>query len=217
MEIFERTLQDGLRRVLDLVGTKDTRQVTANAGQVLREVHIRDRFRLSLVRLGRRHLMAVIPLLDSPQPPSYPGRAMSLDLNVTIVIVLALFLVPLLFLNILVFRPFLKLFDERHERLEGSVKRAEEMLERAEEQARTFSERIKVATAKGLEVRNEMRTKAQKEMNAKLEAERGKLAEKLAGALKELEGKRSKALSDIQGEAHKIAEATASKLLGRAL
>ncbi|MEM7676182.1 MAG: ATP synthase F0 subunit B [Myxococcota bacterium] len=142
---------------------------------------------------------------------------MSLDLNVTLVIVLALFLVPVLFLNLLVFKPFLKLFDERHERLEGSVKRAEEMLERAEEQARTFSERIKVATAKGLEVRNEMRSKAQAQMNAKLEAERGKLAQKLTGALKELEGKRTKAMGDIKGEAQKIAEATASKLLGRAL
>ena len=142
---------------------------------------------------------------------------MSLDLNVTYVLVLALFLVTLIFLNTLVFKPFLKLFEERHERLEGSVKRAEAMLERAEEQAKTFADRIKVATAKGVEARNDIRAKAQAEMNGRLDQARGQLSAKLAEAMTELETKRGEAMSKIGGEARKIAEATAEKLLGRAL
>lgn len=142
---------------------------------------------------------------------------MSLDLNVTYVLVLALFLVPLVFLNALVFGPFLKLFEERHERLEGAVERAEAMLERAEEQARTFADRIKVATAKGLEARNEIRAAAQTKMNARLEAEKAKLHEKLGAAMKDLEGKRTAAMADIDQRAQQIAEVTAAKLLGRSL
>ena len=49
---------------------------------------------------------------------------MSLDLDVTYIIVLALFLVPVVFLNGIVFKPFMALFEERHERLEGAVERA---------------------------------------------------------------------------------------------
>ena len=142
---------------------------------------------------------------------------MSLDLNVTYVLVLALFLVPLIFLNTLVFSPFLKLFEERHERLEGSVKRAEAMLERAEEQAKTFADRIKVATAKGLEARNDIRARAQAEMNARLDEQRTKCATKLEGAMKELDTKRTEAMGNIEARAQKIAEVTAAKLLGRSL
>ena len=142
---------------------------------------------------------------------------MSLDPNVTFFFVLALFLVTLIFLNLYVFRPFLKLFEERHERLEGSVQRAEAMLEKAEEQARTFSDRIKVATAKGLEARNEIRARAQGDMNARLDSERTQLGSKLADAMKELDQKRATALKDIEGRAQQIAEVTAAKLLGRPL
>ena len=142
---------------------------------------------------------------------------MSLDANVTYVFVLALFAVTAVFLNALVFKPFLQLFEERHERLEGSVKRAEAMLERAEEQAKTFADRMKVATAKGLEARNEIRSKAQAEMNGRLEQERTQLADKLAAAMKDLEQKRTEALGDIEAQAQQIAEMTAAKLLGRSL
>lgn len=142
---------------------------------------------------------------------------MSLDLNVTYVIVLGLFLVLLIFLNALVFKPFLKLFEERHERIEGSVKRAEQMLERAEEQAKTFADRIKVATQRGLEARNQIRAEAQASMNARLDEERAKLAAKLSEAKAELAAKRADALADVGTQAVQIAEITAQKLLGRAL
>ncbi len=142
---------------------------------------------------------------------------MSLDPNVTYWFVLALFLVTLTFLNVLLFRPFLKLFEERHERLEGSVRRAEAMLERAEEQAQTFADRIKVATAKGMEARNEIRARAQADMNARLDEERTKLGRKLSDAMTELDKKRATAMKDIEGRAQQIAEMTAAKLLGRPL
>ena len=140
---------------------------------------------------------------------------MSLDLDVTYIIVLALFLVPVVFLNGIVFKPFMDLFEERHERLEGAVDRAKDMLEEAQAEHRTFDEKIKVATARGLDVRDQIRAGAQDELNAKLSAEKARLADKLGGALAELEKKRREALADVHVEAEKIAELTASKLLGR--
>ncbi len=140
---------------------------------------------------------------------------MSLDLNVTYILVLVLFLIPLVFLNAILFKPFLKLFEERHERLEGAVVRAEGMLAQAEERAETFNEKIKVATARGIEKRNEIRTSARAEMDARIEEEKKVLAGKLEGALGEIEKKRREAHADIIVEAEKIAELTASKLLGR--
>lgn len=140
---------------------------------------------------------------------------MSLDLNVTYILVLVLFLIPLLFLNAILFKPFLKLFEERHERLEGAVVRAEGMLAQAEERAATFNEKIKVATSRGIEKRNEIRATARAEMDARIDEEKKALATRLEGALAEIEKKRREAHADIIVEAEKIAELTASKLLGR--
>lgn len=142
---------------------------------------------------------------------------MSLDINITYILVLALFLVPVLILNGILFRPFLRLFEERHEQLEGAVKRAEEMLDQAEERAKTFESKIQVATQKGIDARNEIRASATAEMNARIEAERKKLAEKLDAALADLEKKRREAMAEVTVEAEKIAHATASKLLGRGI
>ena len=142
---------------------------------------------------------------------------MSLDLNVSYIFVLVLFLIPLLILNAIVFRPFLKLFQERHERLEGALERAELMLEQAEAQAATFNERIKVATQRGIEKRNEIRTAAQQEMSERIQEEKTALATKLEGALGDIEKKRREAHADIVVQAEKIAELTASKLLGRGI
>lgn len=140
---------------------------------------------------------------------------MSLDINVTYILVLALFLLPVLILNDIVFRPFLQLFKERHERLEGDVKRAEEMLNQAERQARTFESKIQVATQKGIEARNKIRARAAADMNARLAHERQTLAKQTEEALAELDKKRRDALADVMVAAERIAHETASKLLGR--
>ncbi len=140
---------------------------------------------------------------------------MSLDINFTYILVLSLFLVPVLLLNGIIFRPFLKLFEERHEQLEGAVKRAEQMLDQAEERASTFQSKIQVATQRGIEARNALRTQAAREMSARLEKARLELAKKTETALHELEKTRREALADVMVEAERIAHATASKMLGR--
>ena len=142
---------------------------------------------------------------------------MAIDLDITFVIVLALFLIPLAVLNGIVFKPFLALFEERHERLEGVLVRADRMLEEAEKEAANFEERIKEAAAKGRERRDEIRSAARTEMAGEVETARGKAQDKLSGALTELETKRREALADVVVEAERIGELTASKLLGRSL
>jgi len=142
---------------------------------------------------------------------------MALDLDITYILVLALFLVPLVLLNGIVFRPFMELFAERHERLEGAVDRAEDMLEEAQAEADTFDARIKAATSQGIEARNKIRSETSAATNARVDEEKGKIAKKLEAAMAELDKKRREALADVHVEAEKIAESTASKLLGRSI
>lgn len=140
---------------------------------------------------------------------------MTLDLDFTYIVVLASFLVPLLILNGIVIGPFLRLFEERHEKLEGALDRAEEKLEQAARSAATFDERMKVATDAGLEKRAAVRAEATAKMNARIEEERLKVQAKLKSALEQIQSQREQAMGDINAQAEQLAEATANKLLGR--
>jgi F-type H+-transporting ATPase subunit b len=141
---------------------------------------------------------------------------MTLDLDITYVIVLALFLLPLAILNGIVIRPFLRLFEERHEKLEGAIDRAEDMLEEAERRAATFEERIKVATEKGIDARARIRSEAIDAMNARIAEERERMQKKLDEALEGIARERDAALAGIGKEAEGMADTMAKKLLGRA-
>jgi F0F1-type ATP synthase membrane subunit b/b' len=105
--------------------------------------------------------------------------ALTLDLDITFILVLALLLLPLLILNGLVFGPFMKLFAERHEKLQGALERAKAQLDDAEEKGRAFEAKMKEAAARGTEVRNQIRNDTQREMTSRIEAEKGRLAGKL--------------------------------------
>ncbi len=142
---------------------------------------------------------------------------LTLDLDITYILVLALLLIPLLVLNLFVFGPFMKLFEERHERLEGALERAAQRLEEAEHKAAAFEEKIQVASSRGLEVRNRIRAEAQREMSARVDEEKSRLAVKLEKALAEINTARLAALTQMESDSKRLAETTATKLLGRGI
>jgi F-type H+-transporting ATPase subunit b len=143
--------------------------------------------------------------------------ALTLDLDITFILVLALLLLPLLILNGLVFGPFMKLFAERHEKLQGALERAKAQLDDAEDKGRAFEAKMKEAAARGTEVRNQIRNDTQREMNSRIEAEKARLAGKLEVAKGEVRQARAEAMSKVDQDAKRLAEATAAKLLGRAI
>lgn len=138
-----------------------------------------------------------------------------LDIDFTYVLVIALVLIPFLILNGMIFGPFMKLFSERHERLEGAIERADAKIVEAEAKAKSFEEQIEVATRKGIEARNAIRAAASKAMNDRIEAERTKMNDKVGAALAEVEKSRAEAMTSVDAESKRLAEMTASKLLGR--
>ena len=142
---------------------------------------------------------------------------MSLDLDATYILVLALFLAPLLILNAVIFKPFLEVFEQRHEHLEGALERAQRALDQAAVEEKNFKAKIRIATNEGIERRNALRTQAESRMHARIEAEREKIQNKLEEALAKLRNEQATAVANMQAEAEHIAELTASKLLGRSL
>ncbi|MBX2814195.1 MAG: ATP synthase F0 subunit B [Myxococcales bacterium] len=141
---------------------------------------------------------------------------MTLDLDITYIVVLALFLLPLLIVNGIVLRPFMALFEARYEKLEGALERAEEMLEDAERRARVFEERIRGAAKQGMEKRSSIRAEAMNTMNGRLDEARHRLQTKLDAALQSIADEQQRGLNELNASADHMADKAASKLLGRA-
>lgn len=139
----------------------------------------------------------------------------SLDVDPTVIMVLALFLIPLVALNALVIRPFLGLLEERHDRVEGVAERARQSLLDAEAQAAAFSEKMKVATQEGIQARDRVRAQTEEKIQAKVKAAQQAAEEKSGAALKEIQKTRDEALAKVESEAQTMAATIASKLLGR--
>lgn len=141
--------------------------------------------------------------------------SLTLDLDFTLILVLALVIVPFLILNGMIFKPFLELFEARHERVEGAIERANQKLDEAEAKAKAFEAKIRIAQRQGLEARDKIRAAAQKTVNERIEAERVKVNEKVGKALVEVGTARDSALATVRGESARLAEVTATKLIGR--
>jgi len=82
---------------------------------------------------------------------------------------------------------------------------------------KAFEEKIAAAAARGTELRNKIRADAQRDMGARVEAERKRLASVLGAELEKLTGARDTALQAVQADASRMAELTATKLLGRGI
>ena len=140
---------------------------------------------------------------------------LTLDLDVTAFVVVALIILPFLILNGLVFKPFIELFEKRHDRIEGAVERADAKLEEAERKATEFQSQLEATKRKGLQHRNSIRAAAQSAMSQKIALEQVTVEERVSEALLEITRAKDSAMVTVNTEAHRLAEATASKLLGR--
>jgi len=140
---------------------------------------------------------------------------LTLDVDVTAFVVVALIILPFLILNGLVFKPFIELFEKRHDRIEGAVERADAKLEEAEKKAAEFQAELEATKRKGLDHRNSVRAAAQAAMNQKIALEQVTVEERVSEALLEITRAKESAMVTVNTEAHRLAEATASKLLGR--
>ena len=142
---------------------------------------------------------------------------LTLDVDVTSLIALALLIVPFVILNGLIFKPFLAVFEQRHDRIEGAVERAEAKLEEAEDKATEFEKQVEAAKRKGMDLRNTVRSAAQTAMNERLSQEQAVTDERVADAMAEIKRAEDSAMITVSAESHRLAEITASKLLGRSV
>jgi F-type H+-transporting ATPase subunit b len=140
-----------------------------------------------------------------------------IDLNVTMLVQLAILLALLIVLSQVAFRPFLGLQQARKERLDSEEKQARDLKERSQQMMERYREAIAAAQAKGAAMREEMRKESMAQESTILQKamqEAGQLMEKMKARISQ---ETEAAKSGLRLQAQTLSREIAEKILGRNL
>ena len=140
-----------------------------------------------------------------------------IELNLTLIIQLAVVLTLTVILSQVAFKPFLRILQARKERIEGAEKKARELQQQAEKLIERYREAISAAQAQGATIREEIRQeglakemeilqKAMEEANQVVEEMKMKIAQETGVAR-----------TDLRLQTQNLSREIAERILGRNL
>ncbi len=156
--------------------------------------------------------MFVATLLIAAQEEAPPPL---IDVDGTLFVQFALFLIMLLVLSRLVFRPYLKLRDERHHGIEGAREEAHAMEERARQANADYEAGLTRARQRGAEERQRLRAEAAIYERQVLGVARDESATALEAARARITAEATAANLKLQAESSTLARQIVTKILGR--
>jgi F-type H+-transporting ATPase subunit b len=138
-----------------------------------------------------------------------------IELNLTLIIQLVIVLTLMGILTQILFKPFLKVLEERRGRIEGAEKKAKDLQQQAEELIERYREAISAGQAQGAGIRDEIRKtslaeeteilqKAMDQANRLIQEVKARIAEEAQAAR-----------ADLRLQARTLSREITEKILGR--
>jgi F-type H+-transporting ATPase subunit b len=143
------------------------------------------------------------------------GEHPLIDLDLTVLVQFGLFLLTAIIANQLLFKPYLKMRDERSAGIEGARSEADRLSAEADARLTDYEEKLAAARNRANEQRRSIRTEAadhQREVTDKARAEAQK---SFTEARTKVEKETEKARGELMPKADELAGDIVSKLLGR--
>ena len=137
-----------------------------------------------------------------------------LELNKWFFVLLLNFLVLLYVLNIILFKPLLKLFAERDNSIRGALEVAREMTQRREDAAAAMDRELKETVRRSNEIFEAMRKQGLERQKQILEEANRHAHDHIARAKGELKGETEKARQRLRGDVEKFSDEIVKKLVG---
>lgn len=137
-----------------------------------------------------------------------------LDINMWFFVLVLNFLALLFILNIILFKPLLKIFKEREDIVKGSLDAAKDMANRGEESIARLNKELAETRNKAKDVFEALKAEGlqnQKEVLSKAEAEAFQVLEKAKAALK---AEAEKARTTLRADVDKFSDEIVRKLVG---
>jgi len=138
-----------------------------------------------------------------------------IDLDGTVFIQLGLFLILAFFATNLLFKPYLKMREERSAGIEGARREAVDLESEAESRRADYEKRMAEARERALEEQRKVRSEAAAHQREVTEKAREQSAEALATAHAKVATESAKAREELLPRADALAQDIVQKLLGR--
>lgn len=138
-----------------------------------------------------------------------------MELNATIVVQLVVFLFGVLWLSFFLFRPMLRLLEEREKRIAGAKAEAQRMAASGSEKEGIIEIRLEEARSQALAERAQLRTEGQKVYAQVVSTSRQQAQEKLGQARAELAQAHQQASQVLQREAGELASLIVERIAAR--
>jgi len=138
-----------------------------------------------------------------------------IELNFTVIFQLAIVLILMVALSGMVFKPFLRVLQERRDWVEGAEKKARELQQRTEELMERHRDSMSAAQAQGASVREEIRKEGlarEAEILQKALGEANRFLEEMKARIQE---ESQTARAGLRLQARNLSREIAAKMLGR--
>ncbi len=113
----------------------------------------------------------------------------------------------------LIFKPFMRLVEEREARTTGDESQAHEKRSQTKALQAKIDEKIREARIQGIMLRDDSVNEAKKEAQAIIDRAADQAAQELKRAEQEIAAVKAKALSELPGEAEKLSKLVVSRAL----
>ncbi len=140
-----------------------------------------------------------------------------INIDWTIGLQFANFLVLMAVLNFLLYRPLRDILDRRKSTVDGSYQKAKALETQIQDKMAAYEQKVQEAKAKGVAEKNALRQAAAKEEAAILGKAHNQAAERLDDIKKQVVAEAVEARAALKKETSSLAADIASKVLGREL
>ncbi|MEO8840173.1 MAG: ATP synthase F0 subunit B [Kofleriaceae bacterium] len=138
-----------------------------------------------------------------------------IDIDLTVVLQFALFLIMFVIGNAFLFQPYLKLRERRREGIEGARAEAERMSASADAQLADYEKQLGVARTRANEEGRKVRAEAAAHEKSVTDASRAEATKAMDEATTKMRAETDAARLQLMPQANALARQMASKLLGR--
>ncbi len=140
-----------------------------------------------------------------------------ISLNHTLLIQMLNFIVLIILLNAIIFKPILRILDERKEKVEGTLNEARLLTEKAEELMAEYERKMAEARQQALQMVNEGRLQAIEEQRGILARAKEEAEEQLTKLKENIEREKEEASGALERFAQVLSISIAERLLERPL
>ena len=125
------------------------------------------------------------------------------------------FLVTILGLYFIIFKPMLQYLDDRLKAMEGGAAEAQALEARITEQSAEYDEKLKAARTQLTELRTRLRAEAEAEVEARLSATRAEAEAEIEAARASIQAEADAARASLEDTARALAGNIAGQVLGK--